>query len=53
MVKPLSLFFERDLTLQEVRENLVATGEDQATLNALDALIAKIEERGLAKVKLP
>ena len=53
MAKPLSLFFKRGLTLQELRENLVATNRDQTTLDALDALIAKIKERGLTRRKSP
>ena len=53
MTKPLDLDFEegRGLTLPELREKLAATrhrnAQEQAKLNALDALTVKIEARGL------
>ncbi len=53
MTKPLDLDFEeaRGLTLPELRGKLAATrhrnAQEQANLNALDALTAKIEARGL------
>ena len=55
MTKPLDLNFEetRGLTLPELREKLAATRhrniQEQAKLNALDALTAKIEARGLTR----
>ena len=54
MTKPLDLNFEegRGLTLPELRGKLAATrhrnAQEQAKLDALDALTAKIEARGLA-----
>ena len=53
MTKPLDLNFKetRGLPLPELREKLAATrhrnAQEQAKLNALDALTAKIEARGL------
>ena len=53
MTKPLDLDFEeaRGLTLPELRGKLAATrhrnAQEQAKLNALDALTVKIEARGL------
>ena len=57
MTNPLDLNFEeaRGLTLPELRGKLAATRrrgpQEQAKLDALDALTAKIVARGLAKTR--